>query len=98
MKINITKLSTGSIVLILLVAFIFNNCTPKNNENEVQRAAELIRDYAIKSNPALKGSKLKVSMSIDGGIADCMCIKVCNSKGENCTPCTCIPADCGGCD
>lgn len=93
----------GSIVFILMSFFLFavlNSCTPKAQGSEVEQAADLIREYAIKKNPALKGKRLKVNMSIDGvdGAEACACIQVCDSRGQNCTGCSCSPANCGTCD
>lgn len=92
---------SGRVFLILtglFFAIAFSNCSPQEKEDDLQQAAASLRDYAIKSNPALKGTRFKVNVTIDGALGDCMCLKVCDSKGENCTECTCIPAKCGGCD
>jgi hypothetical protein len=67
----------------------------------LRKAADIIRDHAVNANPALKGKKLRVSLAIDGGLetgVGCLCLKVCDVNGQNCTPCTCDPAGCGNCD
>jgi hypothetical protein len=89
----------GALIGLLFVA-IFNSCVQRQKGNEINQAADLIKEHAIKSNPALKGKRLKVNMSIDGGISSndpCACIVVCDGNGENCTSCVCSPANCGSC-
>ena len=89
-------------VLFTLTALFFvialSNCAQPQKGDELQQGAALLRDYALRSNPALKGARFKIDLSIDGALGDCMCIKVCDSNGQNCTECTCTPANCGGCD
>jgi hypothetical protein len=64
---------------------------------EVKQARDAIRQHAAKQNPSFGAGDIRFSGIIDGGDG-CMCLKVCNSKGENCTPCVCDPANCGSCD
>ena len=85
-------------VLVGIFCLSASGCTHRDPGNDLEKGAALLRDYAIKSNPALKGNRFKISLAIDGALGDCMCVKVCDSKGQNCGPCSCIPANCGGCD
>ena len=99
MIIQKSRFYVGLILASLFLICFFSNCTQTQKGDEVKQAADLIREYALKSNPALKGKKLRVSMTIDGGLNEvCACIKVCDANGNNCTACTCSPANCGSCE
>jgi hypothetical protein len=77
----------------------FTNCKRANDGDEIKKATEIIKEYAMKANPALRGQKLRVSMDIDGTVNEvCACIQVCDSKGQNCTACSCSPKNCGSCE
>jgi hypothetical protein len=82
----------------LFFAVVLSNCAQPEKGDELQQGAALLRNYALRSNPSLKGTRFKVDLSIEGALGDCMCIKVCDANGQNCTACTCTPANCGGCD
>jgi hypothetical protein len=68
--------------------------------DEVKQAGAAIRQHAARSNPAFRTGRLRFSGTlgeVGGGGDVCICIQVCNSKGENCTACSCSPASCGTC-
>jgi len=92
--------SFTGILIILLAIFsmsVFSNCSQPKKGDDLKEAAGLIREVAMKANPALKGKKLNVSMVIDGGLNEvCACLYVCDNNG-NCTKCSCSPANCGSC-
>ena len=88
------------IPFVFFSLYFFSSCNQKQKGDEIKQAADLIKEYAVRSNPALKGKRLKANISIDGGFnADgvCACIVVCDAYGGNCTSCTCSPANCGTC-
>lgn len=91
---------TGALLVWIFICTAFSCNHRENGKDDLRRAAEIIRDHAVKTNSALKGKGLRATLSIDGGIetGTCMCLKVCDVNGENCTPCTCDPAGCGSCD
>jgi hypothetical protein len=45
--------------------------------------------------PAFGFRRTRFFGAVDGD--GCACLTVCNSKGENCTPCSCSPPNCGTC-
>jgi hypothetical protein len=57
-----------------------------------------IREIAVRAEPRLRGQNLRFTGTVLEAGDGCACIKVCNSVGENCTPCVCSPANCGSCD
>ncbi len=102
---QIQKNTTYAALSTALIGWIFlcsaYSCNQRKETNDLGKAADIIRNHAVNANPALKGKKLRVSLSIDGGLEvgqGCMCLKVCDANGQNCTPCTCDPSNCGSCD
>ena len=106
MIINKTRPSAGFLIILLGLLFLctFSNCAqqkPKNND--VNDAINVIKEHVLKSRPALRGKKMRVNMTIDGGLSNsadgvCACIQVCDGNGQNCTACSCSPANCGSCN
>lgn len=93
---TVTQLRRVSLLGIVLIAV--SGCGREGDE--VKQAGDSIRQHAAKQNPAFGAGRIRFSGTIDGaGSAGvCGCLKVCDSKGENCTACSCSPAGCGTCD
>jgi len=90
-----------ALVGLIAVLFLGQGCTNPKSGDEIASAGDAIQSHAIKANPALRGQRLRVSGVIDGAnSADgvCACLKVCDANGQNCTACSCSPANCGTCD
>lgn len=93
-----------SILLGFLTLCTFSNCAQQKPEKtSVNEAVNVIKEHALKSNPALRGKKMRVNMAIDGSFGNsadgvCACIQVCDANGQNCTACSCSPANCGSCN
>lgn len=90
-------------VLVGLVVSLFlgQGCANLNSSDDINTASKAIQSHAVKANPALRGQRVRVSGVIDGvnsvdGV--CACLKVCDGNGQNCTACSCSPANCGTCD
>jgi hypothetical protein len=66
----------------LFFAIVLSNCAQPEKGDELQQGAALLRDYALRSNPSLKGTRFKIDLSIDGALGDCMCIKVCTRMAK----------------
>jgi hypothetical protein len=94
----VSKKGTGAI-LALLFCVALCGCE-KSDDEKLRDAAVVIAKRAAAASPAFKGARLTGTWTIDGGGGDdlCMCLKVCDANGQNCTPCTCDPAGCGNCD
>jgi hypothetical protein len=84
---------------LLGVALVVLNGSCTQRGDELQQAGGAIRQHAARNNPAFRTERIRFSGTIDAVDSDgtCACIKVCNSKGENCTGCSCSPASCGTC-
>lgn len=88
-------------LLVLVFVSLSSKCPQQGDcshqGDEVNQAAELIRQHAIKQNPAFRNQRVQFRGTKDGGDGVCACIQVCNSQGENCTACSCSPSGCGSC-
>ena len=93
---TVTPLLRISLLGVVLVA-MSAGCDRRGDE--LKQAGDAIRQHAAKQNPAFGAGRIRFSGAIDGTVSDnlCMCVKVCDTKGENCTPCDCSPANCGTC-
>ena len=91
------------LILLMVVAVIIVGCAGKQGESgTLGEAGKIIRQRAEILRPALSGQRLLVSgtlVAVDGNDPmSCSCFFVCDSNGENCTPCMCDPEDCGSCE
>lgn len=84
---------------LLGVAVIVVSGSCAQQRDEVQQVQDAITQYAARQNVPYRNQRFRFSGVIDGAAGDgCACLKVCDSKGQNCTACVCSPANCGSCD
>lgn len=85
--------------VLLVVALIAVNGSCSQQDDELTRAADLIRQHAAKQNPAFRHGRIRFSGILDDSGSDgvCACIQVCDANGGNCTSCSCSPSGCGKC-
>jgi hypothetical protein len=85
------RLSLMGVVLVTLLG----GC--ERQGDEVKQAGDAIKQFAAKQN--LRAGRNRFSGIIDGAAGEvCACLKVCDANGQNCTACSCSPANCGSCD
>jgi len=92
-----TPLLRVSLLGVILIT-LSGGCSREGDE--VKQAGDAIRQHVAKQNPTFGAGRIRFSGTIDGAASDgvCACIQVCDSKGQNCTTCSCSPANCGKCD
>ncbi len=89
-----------NLLALLTLLTLGTACTTPQRGDDVASASHAIQSLALKQNPGLRGQRLRVGGVIDSAGSDgvCACLKVCDGNGENCTACSCSPANCGSCD
>jgi hypothetical protein len=98
------SLSFRSLSVLLLVFSLPMGC---ERPDDLQQAGRAIERQTAAQSPAQfsalqQGQPTRFSGTLarrkGGGSKDvCLCMQVCDSKGQNCTRCVCSPSNCGSC-